>query len=533
MKKIILIFSLLFNVSILFTYAQIEGLYVETYYVSDANDATDTLGGGLPEGSVTYRIFLDLASKSRLKAIYGSKNRALSITSTEVFFNNLLRGRTFGYEINRNNLDNNTIALDSWLSMGFASNKHFGVLKSNDPDTSIVGGINSDGGSASIEGGILANSNPLAGLPLIVSDGLVLTDSSVAGFFDYGILTQFGDDSTIFGSLVPRTSFYSEDARLINNLGISGFEPNNHILIAQLTTKGTLSFSLNIEIEKEDGSIVNYVSDNAPAGVDTFYSSWLSYPFECGCTDPNFLEYRNYFACDDGSCATQIVFGCMDPLACNFDPAANRNLTELCCYNSQCALNLNVVCPGTVYGCTDPNALNYNPKATITSSLDTCCYVAGCLDSRYLEYNPDACYDNGTYCKVIRIKGCMDKSACNYNPFANDSIGAECFQGCSSIKDAPYAPALEIAGSIENLQYKFYPNPANDLIHFSIYNPLASETKVELLDIFGRTMISRSFGNRAGFVEELVDVSTLHRGLYFIRIHAAGEIFVETLTINE
>jgi hypothetical protein len=33
--------------------AQLEKVIIEKYYVSDANDATDNLGGGIPQGSTT------------------------------------------------------------------------------------------------------------------------------------------------------------------------------------------------------------------------------------------------------------------------------------------------------------------------------------------------------------------------------------------------------------------------------------------------------------------------------------------------
>lgn len=47
--------------------AQIEKVTVERYYVSDANDATDTFGGYLEPGSVTYRVYIDLLPGCVLK----------------------------------------------------------------------------------------------------------------------------------------------------------------------------------------------------------------------------------------------------------------------------------------------------------------------------------------------------------------------------------------------------------------------------------------------------------------------------------
>ena len=63
--------------SYLASIAQIEQLIMETYYISDANDATDTIGGQLEEGSTTYRIYVDLLPGSRLLSIYGDENHPL------------------------------------------------------------------------------------------------------------------------------------------------------------------------------------------------------------------------------------------------------------------------------------------------------------------------------------------------------------------------------------------------------------------------------------------------------------------------
>ena len=75
--------------------AQLEKVIIEKYYVSDANDATDVDGGGVAVGSTTYRIYVDLKPGTILKRIYGDANHPFSISSSEVFFNNILDGRTF------------------------------------------------------------------------------------------------------------------------------------------------------------------------------------------------------------------------------------------------------------------------------------------------------------------------------------------------------------------------------------------------------------------------------------------------------
>jgi len=198
MKKIFL--GILLLTIHLYSIGQIENVIVETYYISDLNDATDTIGGYLEPGSKTYRIYVDLDTNVKISKIYGDTNHPLIFKSSLPFFNNLDRGKSFGYQIANTKLKENTVALDTWLTIGMASNKHYGILKDTDTSASIIGGANNDGGSAEIIDGLLSNNDSDAGIPLINSDGLQLTDS-VYSIYNYGIVDYISQtDSTIFGS---------------------------------------------------------------------------------------------------------------------------------------------------------------------------------------------------------------------------------------------------------------------------------------------------------------------------------------------
>jgi hypothetical protein len=510
--------------------AQIESLIVETYYVSDSFDATDTLGGGLEEGSVTYRIYLDLTEGCSLMKIYGDEDHMIRIGSTEKFFNNAIRGKSFGYEISQTNLKLNTVALDTWITMGLSTNKHFGIPKSEDPDTSIVGGKYNDGGSEHIAGGLLVNSDPVAGTPLTVTDGLVLSTVSISGIVNYGIKNVLtGNDSTIFGDPANKGRLVSNNMGLIYNNGITGPTPDNKILLAQLTTRGEISFKLNVEVAVPDEfgtKIIKYVAEDTLLDDETVFSKWLSYPPDCGCTDPNYLEYRSDVTCDDGSCQTPVIFGCTDPLACNFDPDANKNLPELCCYDSQCALDLNIVCPGVIYGCTDPAALNYNPDANAASEYDTCCYVAGCTNSLYKEYNPQACYDDGS-CKVLLVPGCLTKTACNYNPVANVHVEDSCIYGgteCDEFltvdsKDILAAWFIDKNTESADCLVRLFPNPVSDQLTFLIEVDHESTVSLELMDMNGR-VIWRDFPRAISLpYSGLLDMSHFSSGSYLFNVY--------------
>jgi hypothetical protein len=325
---------------------ELENVIVETYYVSDANDATDLTGGGLSEGSVTYRVFLDLCQDCRLRAIYGDANHVLSITSTAPFFNHADRGRTFGHLVNNTALSEGTAPLDSYLSLGRASTQRLGVTKTLDDNGSEVGGTNNDGGSESIAGGLLVNNVPAMGLPITEADGLMPLNGAPGT--PSGFLATGDDPATIFGDITASDTFVSHECRIgAISPGVSGATAENVVLIAQLTTAGDLAFLLNVEVERADGTVLKFVSTGDTLLPGELLNGLLVYPPDCGCTDPDFLEYDPLAGCDDGSCATAIVFGCLDPAACNFSSTANFNVPQLCCYgiNDCNGLDPYLVCP--------------------------------------------------------------------------------------------------------------------------------------------------------------------------------------------
>jgi hypothetical protein len=97
--------------------AQIKGLSVETYYISDVNDITDNTGGrSLPLGARTYRIYVELEPGSKVRKVYGDSLHPLSIMSDSVFYNNNDRpSNEFGYEIQASWYEDNPTPLH-WIA---------------------------------------------------------------------------------------------------------------------------------------------------------------------------------------------------------------------------------------------------------------------------------------------------------------------------------------------------------------------------------------------------------------------------------
>jgi hypothetical protein len=232
--------------------------------------------------------------------------------------------------------DNNIIITNSNLKLN-------GIPKSDDRDGQFIAGTNNDAG-------LLANNNSQIGIPLTQADGIDTMNYAPNNMISFGSLIAASADSTIFGSLTDTNQFVSYDAGIQNSGTIGILRNKNQILIGQFTTKGEFSFEINLEVEEPDGintKITKYVARKDTLFADEKLSPYLRYPFLCGCTNANFIEYEDIYACEfSDSCKTPILLGCMDTTACNYDPKANFNVQSLCCYPGYCNdRNIAVVCP--------------------------------------------------------------------------------------------------------------------------------------------------------------------------------------------
>jgi len=146
-----------------------------------------------------------------------------------------------------------------------------------------------------------------------------------------------------------------------------------------------------------------------------------------GCTNSSYLEYYTQgFTADfnNGSCQTEAIWGCTDSLAFNYDSIANID---------------NGGCVAIIYGCMQPLAFNYNPNANVD---DNSCvpYTYGCTDPTMYNFCDTCNVDDGS-CEPY-VFGCTDSTMFNYNPLAN-SDNNSCIpyiSGCTDPSMLNYNP---------------------------------------------------------------------------------------------
>ena len=153
--------------------------------------------------------------------------------------------------------------------------------------------------------------------------------------------------------------------------------------------------------------IVEGCMENMAWNYDSLANTSLPCYYNPGCLSPAYLEYHNdttngYYTDINiqDSCNTLAIFGCTDLLAFNYDPLANVD---------------NGGCVPVILGCMETFAFNYDPNA---NTPDTCIqFLYGCTDPTMFNYDSIANAHDGSCIEFVY--GCMDSTMFNFNPLAN------------------------------------------------------------------------------------------------------------------
>jgi hypothetical protein len=238
----------------------LEHVVVEKFYTSTKADMKGEMhSGDLPEGSVTYRIYVDLKPGYRFQAAFGSPGHPLKFISTKPFFNHIESGATHPNILPERALNHDVALLDSWLSVGAAGENHLGVLKQIDSsavDTYVH-----------FESGFLKGKSGRHDFSLQEKDGMQRAEHlPFPTFYQMDSCLKHLGSSTNSSEIILQNGAWASMGK--GSVGVDSLT-TNHVLIAQLTTAGEFSFELNLLIGAPNGTSQKYVARNPQ------YDEWI------------------------------------------------------------------------------------------------------------------------------------------------------------------------------------------------------------------------------------------------------------------
>ena len=146
----------------------------------------------------------------------------------------------------------------------------------------------------------------------------------------------------------------------------------------------------------------------------------------------------------------------------------------------------------------------YAPDLTTTSFLNTYLIVAG-----------------NTYTYYIKAK--------NSAGTINNSNGTLSVTATSCARQEEGS-----SDSVKNseTQLKVYPNPTDGLFAIELSNPLIEKADVTIVDMNGKVMYEKSFKMTNGQQPETINISTLTKGIYVMRITTDDQEFIRKIVKN-
>lgn len=223
----------------------VEDILVEVFYEADVNPFT-----GKAEHIKTYRIYVDLNEDYSLQAVFGNMKHPLVLGSTEMIYNEPIRGVKTGNWLNTRKLEYDGLFLDSFVTLSSVSNSFCAIMKEEDENGSIYAE------EESRESGVVAYLNQdKSAISLSKADGMInCMPNNVQ-------LVRLQAEA--FDKLNVGNELYTTDGCWATMGGVVGPTPSNRILIAQITTSGELYYELNLQIGLPEGGSEQYVAKNA------------------------------------------------------------------------------------------------------------------------------------------------------------------------------------------------------------------------------------------------------------------------------
>ena len=234
------------------------------------------------------------------------------------------------------------------------------------------------------------------------------------------------------------------------------------------------------------------------------------------------------------------VPGCMDDMACNYNPEANED-DGSCVYadpgldcDGNCLLDVDGdgICD-PILGCIDAMACNY--EASATEDDMSCEYAADYYDCEGMCLMDT---DGDGVCDELEVAGCTDMTACNYDELATDDdgscilVGDACDDGNDMTENDMIDENCECVGTeivdgvdMVTATMEVFPNPAQDVLNIQFEGTVDGVVRLVTLD------------GRVAFEEALVaqgrtglNVAHLSAGMYLLSVqYEAGQILKQVV----
>ena len=246
------------------------------------------------EGTTTYRMYVDMLNATDyLSSIYGNEDNTLLISSTSPFYNDVF-GSTLGSGVNPLIFGAFPSATaDSWATIGLDSQPVGSEIAISVVESGEQPWVACFQAGSSIDG-----------------NDIVIDDATGGAWY------------------------------VLNGApnGLPDAE-NSRVLFAQLTTSGTISGVVNVQIFEEGAGSQSLYKRYEFSGTGVYSAEGEGGGTggnACGCTDESASNYDSDAEYDDGSCDYDVP-GCTDAAACNYDSSATTD-DGSCLENDECGV---------------------------------------------------------------------------------------------------------------------------------------------------------------------------------------------------
>jgi len=105
--------------------------------------------------------------------------------------------------------------------------------------------------------------------------------------------------------------------------------------------------------------------------------------------------------------------------------------------------------------------------------------------------------------------------------------------GGGSLVELPIATTTGIHNNLVRESVAAFPNPAREFVTLNISLDNPANIRVEMLDLLGKTIRTDELGWQNSVNNYRIDVSSVPRGIYFLKVEAGNRSFVEKLIISK